>query len=120
MTGLDITNVGGVDGGAGLAISPDGRWIVAVGLEGTARFPRYLYIRPADAIEWRQLPNTEGASDPTFSPDGQSVAFRTGPAISKVPITGGPALPIAGGNSPHWGLNDTIVYANIGALYRVA
>ena len=119
VTGLDIAIVAVGGFGGSLAISPDGRWIVAVGAEGTTR---YLYIRPGDAIEWRQLPNTEGASDPTFSPDGQSVAFGRGGAISKVPITGGPALPIATtGYGPHWGLNDTIVYAEIGtgALYRV-
>ena len=119
VTGLDITVLGGA--GVSLAISPDGRWIVAVGAEGEGT-TRYLYIRSADDIEWRQLPNTEGARDPTFSPDGQSVAFDRGGAILKVPITGGPALPIAtGGFSPHWGLNDTIVYAEIGtgALYRV-
>ena len=118
VTGLDIAIVvAGGGGGPSLAISPDGRWIVAVGAEGTNRD---LYIRPADEIEWRQLPNTGRARNPTFSPDGQSVAFEGGGRISRVPITGGPALPIAtGGFVPHWGLNDTIVYANIGALYRV-
>ena len=119
VTGLDIAIVVANGGAVSLAISPDGRWIVAVGADGTTR---YLYIRPADDIEWRQLPNTEGARDPTFSPDGQSVAFRVAGVgtISKVPITGGPALPIAtAGFNPHWGLNDTIVYADIGALYRV-
>ena len=98
VTGLDIAHVsgGGGDGGVSLAISPDGRWIVAVGAEGTTR---YLYIRPADAVEWRQLLNTEGATNPTFSPDGQSVAFRAAGRISRVPITGGPVFPItpAGG-----------------------
>ena len=119
VTGLEIAIVAVGGFGGSLAISPDGRWIVAVGAEGTTR---YLYIRPADDIEWRQLPNTEAASDPTFSPDGQSVAFRGGGTISKVPITGGPALPLAtAGFGPHWGLNDTIVYAEsgTGALYRV-
>ena len=118
VTGLDIPIVGGGGGRVSLAISPDGRWIVAVGVEGPTR---YLYIRPADDTEWRQLPNTEGASNPTFSPDGQSVAFSTSTAISKVPITGGPALPIAPGTDPHWGPNDTIVYVEraTGALYRV-
>ena len=119
VTGLDMTVAGG-GSTVRLAISPDGRWIVAVGAEGTTR--GYLYIRQADDLEWRQLPNTEGARNPTFSPDGQSVAFRVlGRGISKVPITGGPALPIAtgSGSSPHWGLNDTIVYSDRGALYRV-
>ena len=52
------------------------------------------------------------------------MAFDGGGTISKVPIAGGPALPIATAGlnlSPHWGLNDTIVYAGAGAgaLYRV-
>ena len=113
VTGLDVQRVNGWL----LAISPEGRWIVAGHVEGSTR---YLYIRPAEDPEWRQLRNTEGARDPTFSPDGQWVAFRTGGTISKVPITGGPALPIAAGQNPHWGLNDTIVYNAGNALYRVA
>ena len=104
-------------GGWKLAISPDGRWIVAGHTE--AGSDRALYIRAAEDTEWRRLPNTELGSNPTFSPDGQSVAFSTGGTISKVPITGGPALPIAAGNSPHWGFDDTIVYQAGVALYRV-
>ena len=116
VTGLDLSRVGG---GWRLAISPDGRWIVAETREDASGRGN-LYIRAADDTEWRQLPNTENATSPTFSPDGQSVAFIVrGNEISKVPITGGPALPIAEGNGPHWGLDDTIVYSAGGALYRV-
>ena len=78
-----------------------------------------LDLRTADEPEWRQLLGTEGANNPTFSPDGQSVAFSGGGMISKVPITGGPALPIASGSTPHWGLPDVIVYQDGGAIYRV-
>ena len=112
VNGLDIDR-----GGWRLAISPDGRWIVAAHREpglGPA-----LYIRAAEDTEWRRLPNTEGGTNPTFSPEGQSVAFSSSGAISKVPITGGPALPIASGGSPHWGLDDTIVFDGGPALYRV-
>ena len=112
VTGLDLSGPGGWR----LAISPDGRWIVAGDSEDG--LPS-LSVRSAEDPEWRRLPNTAGATDPTFSPDGQSVAFNAGGAISKVPITGGPALPIAGGIEPHWGLNDTIVYAEGNHLYRV-
>ena len=113
VMGLDLGTVGGWR----LEISPDGRWIVAGHVEegsGPA-----LYIRAAEDTEWRRLPNTDGASNPTFSPDGQSLAFSNSGAISKVPITGGPALPVATGNSPQWGLNDTIVYSAGTNLYRV-
>ena len=104
-----------------LAISPDGRWIVA-GHNEEGLTPA-LYIRAANDPEWRRLANTVGGQNPTFSPDGQSVAFTTigASGISKVPITGGPALPMAAaGTNPHWGLDDTMVYDLVGALYRVA
>ena len=116
VTGLNFVVAGG---GWKLAISPDGRWIVALHTED-GLVPA-LYIRAANDPEWRRLANTEGGQNPTFSPDGQSVAFTTVgvPGISKVPITGGPALPIATGGNPHWGLDDTIVYDTRGALYRV-
>ena len=114
VTGLDIERIIG----RRLAISPDGRWIVAGHVEGGTP---YLYIRSAGDQAWRQLPNTEGATNPTFSPDGQSIAFQSGGGIVRVPITGGPALPVASpGATPHWGANDTIVYDTNGDLYRVA
>ena len=111
VTGVDILETGG---GWRLAISPDGRSILKVE-QGS------IYIRPANDPEWRQLPNTEGGSNPTFSPDGQSVAFAGGAGISRVSISGGPALPVTtSGSGPHWGFDDSIVYYDAGRLYSVS
>ena len=110
VTGVDMT----AGTGWRLAISPDGSSILKVA-EGA------IHIRPANDPEWRQLPNTEGGSRPTFSPDGQSVAFSVAGGISKVSISGGPALPVTtSGGSPHWGFDDTIVYTEGGRIYRVS
>ena len=114
VTGTDITSEGGR---WRLAISPDGRTILSVP-EGSIS----IQMRTASDPEWRQLPNTEGGANPTFSPDGQSVAFSfaAGGGISKVSIIGGPALPVTtSGGSPHWGFDDTILYNDGGRLYRV-
>jgi serine/threonine-protein kinase len=100
-------------GGWRLAISPDGRWIVA------GNDPD-LYIRAADELSWRLLPNTTGATNPGFSPDGQFVIFSAGNEIRKVPITGGTPLPVAEGRTAHWGTDDTIVFARGDTLYRVS
>ena len=112
VTGLDLaTPVVGWR----LAIAPDGRSILKVE-QGS------IHVRSASDPEWRQLPNTEGGLNPTFSPNGQSVAFNIqgGGGISKVSIIGGPALPVTtSGNQPHWGFDETIVYNEGGALYRV-
>ena len=104
----------GAGGGWRLAISPDGRSILKVA-EGA------IHMRTASDPEWRQLPNTEGGVNPTFSPDGQSVAFSiAGGGISKVSIIGGVALPVTtSGGNPHWGFDDTIVFDVGPALYRV-
>ena len=112
VTGADMTGVVGWK----LAISPDGRSILKV--DGGS-----IHMRTASDPEWRQLPNTAGGLNPTFSPDGQSFAFdiqgRSG--IRKVSIIGGPALPVTtSGEDPHWGFDNTIVYEERGRLYRVA
>ena len=112
VTGVDLVSGGG---GWRLAISPDGRTILKVE-EGS------IHMRTASDPEWRQLPNTEGGFNPTFSPDGQSVAFNlgSGGGIRKVSIIGGPALPVTtSGFSPYWGFDDTIVYSDGDVLYRV-
>ena len=115
VTGVDMTSA---PFGWMLAISPDGRSILKVE-QGS------IHMRTASDPEWRQLPNTEGGFNPTFSPDGQSVAFNSsggggGSGISKVSIIGGPALPVTtSGGNPHWGFDDTIVYDVGPDLYRV-
>jgi DNA-binding winged helix-turn-helix (wHTH) protein/Tol biopolymer transport system component len=74
-----------------------------------------LWMRAIDAVEARALPDTEGASHPFFSPDGQVVAFfRNGQLVAAdvagewrrtiAPVRGAPA----GGS---WGADDVIVFA---------
>ena len=57
VTGLNIRGTGWR-----LAISPDGRWIVAGHREGG--LAPALYIRAADVLEWRRLANTQGGGNP--------------------------------------------------------
>src|SRR5262249_41225463 len=54
--------------GAPIAISPDGSRIAFTTLRG-------VYVRSLDQTEARFVPNTENGGLPTFSPDGQSIAF---------------------------------------------
>jgi Tol biopolymer transport system component len=115
ITEIDISRQWG---GSRLAISPDGAWIVAGVVDaGTS----HLHIRRADDPEWRRLANTENATNPVFSPDGQDVAFqRNADGIFRVPISGGPALPVAPGASfdPHW-IGDDIVFMEGGQIRRI-
>jgi eukaryotic-like serine/threonine-protein kinase len=111
--------------GTDLAISPDGTRIVYLAeRNGT----RQLYLRQIDQVEAQAIPGTDGAFQPFFSPDGESVAFgvpseRT---LKKVSLQGGPAVTICDVpdlRNGSWGADGTIVFASGatgGGLYRVS
>jgi Tol biopolymer transport system component len=65
-----------------LAISPDGRHIAFVS-EGK------LWIRDLARLEAIEIPESEGATNPFWSPDGDFVGFCQRTRILKVPATGG-------------------------------
>jgi Tol biopolymer transport system component/DNA-binding winged helix-turn-helix (wHTH) protein len=70
--------------GADAILSPDGMRLVYVSQSR-------LFTRMLDQSDATELPGTEGAKSPFFSPDGKWVAFFAGDALKKVPIQGGPA-----------------------------
>jgi DNA-binding winged helix-turn-helix (wHTH) protein/Tol biopolymer transport system component len=109
---------------SGAAVSPAGRRLAFVARdERTGKTA--LWIRALDAIEPRMLPDSEGASNPFFSPDGQILAFfRNGRLVAAevtgkrphtiAPVSGAPA----GGS---WGADGVIVFAEwMTGLFAVA
>jgi len=69
-----------------LAISPDGRALVYMGLGDNQR--QQLMLRTLDDITARPLAETADATNPVFSPDGKWVAFVRSNQIFKVGIDG--------------------------------
>ena len=67
-----------------LAISPDGTTLVYAG--------RRLYVRRLDAFTAQELPNTDGAYAPVFSPDARWIAFISDDRLKKVALSGGDPL----------------------------
>jgi serine/threonine-protein kinase len=68
-----------------LAISPDGQRLAYTGIGA-------VYLRPASEWESRLIARfgtTEGVHNPTFSPDGESIAFTEGNQILRIPVGGG-------------------------------
>jgi serine/threonine-protein kinase len=73
-------------------LSPDGSRLVYV-------FHSKLFTRRLDQAEATELPGTEGANAPFFSPDGQWVGFSTRGRLSKVSISTGLLISLGGDGS---------------------
>ena len=65
------------DGFFRLALSPDGRAIAYVG-PGTSASSTRLWVRRLDQLRASPLAGTDGAMNPSFSPDGKHIAFVSG------------------------------------------
>jgi serine/threonine protein kinase len=93
------------------AISPDGSRIVYVD-------SGHLRIRDLGQLESRELPGTEGALFPFWSPDSTWVGFSRGKELWKISVTGGPPMRIcemegplsALGGGAAWGEGGRIVF----------
>ncbi len=107
-----------------LALSPDGTTLVYAARNegGTLQ----LFRSRMDQLDAEPIADTEGASNPFFSPDGTWVGFRgDGNAIKKVALAGGPVVTISeasGFRGATWGPDDTIIFgAGVGGgLSRVS
>ncbi len=105
-----------------LAVSPDGRTMVYVGVEDGIR---RLYQRPIDQLVAEPIPGTEGAEGPFFSPDGEEVAFWAEGRVQRVSLAGGlprTVLTSADFRGGVWLSDGTIIASpdQNGPLYRVS
>ena len=94
-----------------LALSPDGRLLVYVGVQ---KGIRRLYRRPLDQFQVTPIEGTEGAEGPFFSPDGEWVGFHADGKLKKVSVRGGLPLRIfdtVDFRGAAWGPDGTIVAA---------
>ncbi|HYB52390.1 MAG TPA: protein kinase, partial [Thermoanaerobaculia bacterium] len=81
-----------VDDVPNFALSRDGAQIAYVAKKdsGTAA----LFLRSMSSFDAKELPETEGAISPFFSPDGQWLAYVLGGRLQKMAVAGGPAQPV--------------------------
>jgi Tol biopolymer transport system component len=112
-------------GGVGrvVAIAPDGETIV---FRDTAGGVVQLWSKERSRLEATALAGTTGALFPTFSPDGEWIAFVADNRLKKVPRLGGSAITLADSASTStWGSvawldNDTILYNSQTAFHLLA
>ena len=109
-----------VGSGTNLAVSPDGRFLVAAVLRNGQT---ELWLRPFDASAPRRIPGTEGARLPFWSPDSKFVGFTAGRRIQRVDLAGGMPQTICEAKVDYglsWGQDGTILFSDVTGIYRVA
>jgi serine/threonine-protein kinase len=112
-------------GGVGrvVAIAPDGETIV---FRDTAGGVVQLWSKERSRLEATALAGTTGALFPTFSPDGEWIAFVADNRVKKVARLGGSAITLADSASASiwgavaWLANDTILYNSQNSLHLLA
>jgi Tol biopolymer transport system component len=123
----DNAQFGGLPGGGTgsatqVAVSPDGRQIAFV---AKTRDTYALWLRPIASLAARQLPGTEGAAFPFWSPDSRYVGFFATGKMKKVQTSGGPPTVLCdapAGRGGTWSRDNVIVFspATTGPLHRVS
>jgi Tol biopolymer transport system component len=106
-----------------LALSPDGQRLayVANGPTGLSK----LWLRSMDSTQAEQIPDTDNAAQPFWSPDSRSIGFFTEREMKKLIIGGGPPEKLADVAIPRggtWNQYGDILFAPKGSegLYRIS
>jgi Tol biopolymer transport system component len=103
-------------------VSPDGRRIAFTGTDGTNS---RLFVRALAARNAIDVPGTEGASRPFWSPDGATLGFFARGQLMKVTWPGGATVGIAAAPQPYggtWNPSGFILFAPdviLAGLHRV-
>jgi serine/threonine-protein kinase len=104
--GADVSLPAPNTAGSSVALSPDGmRLVYASGR------PTKLFTRRLDQPNATELPGTQGATAPFFSPDGHWVGFYSGGKMNKISVEGGAVVLLgefAGFDGASWGEDGSI------------
>jgi serine/threonine-protein kinase len=95
-----------------VVLSPDGTRLAYVATASGGQ--RRLFTRRLDQPKATELPGTEGASDPFFSPDGLWIGFATPGKIGKISVEGGAVVPLGEVNfaGAWWGEDGNIIVSD--------
>ncbi len=109
--GTDVSLPDPTAQGSSVAISPDGMRLAWV--SGT---PTKLFTRRLDELKAIELPGTEAAVAPFFSPDGQWLGFVSSGRVIKISVEGGAVVPLGdiGFVGASWGQDGSIFVGQFG------
>ncbi len=104
-----------------VALSPDGRKLVFEAISNQDG----LLIRDLDALEWRRIPGTEGASRPFWSPDSKFLAFGVKNQLKKIDVSGGPTqtlctVPTGNVQRGSWNRDGVILFRSGESLWKIS
>ena len=109
-----------------VAVSPNGHTVAIVGHRDSDR-SSVIWIYEPGTQDATSLPNTDGASFPFWSPDGQSLGFFADGKLKKLSLTGGPAQTLCDaptGRGGTWSKDGVILFTPSGhlgvGLYRIS
>ena len=98
------------------SVSPDGRHL-AMATAGSG-----LWVRSLDSLQMRQVPGTEDARFPFWSPDSRHIGFFAQGTINKIALAGGPPQTLCQAEGPRgatWNQDGVIVFSSRGNVQRV-
>ena len=103
------------------AASPDGRYVAMSVLGGGG--PQ-LWLRPLDSPQAQELPGTDYATYPFWSPDSRNIGFFAQGKLKKIAVSGGPTQTLCdapNGRGGAWNGDGVIIFnaGNAGSLSRV-
>jgi serine/threonine protein kinase/Tol biopolymer transport system component len=104
------------------AVSPDGTTVAFVA-RPESNGPSTLWVRPVRGMAARRLAGTDDASQPFWSPDGQSIGFVAGATLKRVPVEGGQVLTVASVSDVQgatWNQDNVMLYGSSQGLFRVS
>jgi serine/threonine protein kinase len=108
------------------AVSPNGHTVAIVGHREAER-NNALWIYEPGSQESTSVANTEGASFPFWSPDGQSIGFFADGKLKKLSLAGGPVQTLCDaqtGRGGTWNKDGVIIFTPSGhlgvGLYRIS
>jgi len=109
--------------GGEMSISPDGRTLAFVAQPGPSK-PQALWLRALDSLSAQQVPGTDGAVDPFWSPDSQQLGFEAGGKLEKLAISGGAPQTLCDANAfagGTWNRDGVILFSSSGGtLFQVS